>query len=106
MAAIEEGTYIITAAFTDEQSVAMIPTTITWSLMDLDGNIVNSRNKVSATAATSYDIVLSGNDLSIPVGDSGNRRLLVEATYTSSAGTGLPLKKEYAFQIEKLVGVT
>ncbi len=106
MAAIEESTYIITAIFTDDSGVAMTPLTLTWSLTDLDGTIINSRNKVTATVATSYDVVLSGDDLALSAGDSGNRRLLMEGTYTSSAGTGLPFRKTYQFAIENLVGVT
>jgi hypothetical protein len=107
MAAIEEGTYVITARFTDENGAAEIPTAITWSLLDLDGNVINSRNKVVIAApATTVTVVLSGNDLSLTASDSRDRRFLVEATYTSTLGAGLPLKKEYNFSIDGLVGVT
>jgi len=71
----------------------------------MDGDIINSRSDISATAATTINIVLSGNDLAMEDNDSGKRLVLVEATYTSSYGTGLPLKKEYPFTIDRLTGV-
>ncbi len=107
MAAVEDGTYVITARFTDENSAAVVPSAITWTLLGLDGNVINSRTKVAvAVPATTISVVLSGNDLALTASDSGDRRLLVEATYTSSLGTGLPLKKEYNFSIDNLAGVS
>jgi len=105
MGAIEGGTYVISAQFSDELGVTMVPTTVTWTLLDMDGDVINSRSDVSATAATTINIVLSGNDLAMEDNDSGKRLVLVEATYTSSYGAGLPLKKEYPFTIDRLTGV-
>jgi hypothetical protein len=106
MGAVEKGTYAITAQFTDDAGVTTIPTAATWSLLDMDGNIINSRNAVTISSlATSVTVVLSGNDLALSVGDAGDRRFLVEALYTSSLGSGLPLRKEYTFNIENLSGV-
>lgn len=39
-------------------------------------------------------------------GDNGKRRLLIEATYSSTEGSNLPLKKEYAFTVSGIIAVT
>lgn len=48
--ATDEGTYIIKAAFSDDEG-AFTPTSINWSLSLPDGSIVNSRLDVSVTPA-------------------------------------------------------
>lgn len=107
MAAYEESTYVVTATFTNEAGTSVVPISVKWSLLDTDGTIKNGRSQVSvATIATSVNIVLKGTDLTVITGDTGDRLLLVEATYTSTYGTALPLKKEYAFNIGRLKGVT
>jgi hypothetical protein len=107
MAAYEESTYVVTATFTNEAGTSVVPTSVKWSLLNTDGTIKNGRSQVSvATIATSVNIVLKATDLTVITGDTGDRILLVEATYTSSYGTGLPLKKEYPFNITRLKGIT
>lgn len=100
----EESTYVVSAAFTDEDGDSVVPSSVTWTLTDWLGNVVNSRENVTITPAASVDIVLSGDDLAI--GTHGiNRRVTVRATYNSSAGTGLPLRAECYFQISNLKNV-
>lgn len=102
--AVEQSTYVVTVAFTDEDGDAVTPTAAAWSLRDGNGAIVNSREDVSATPGTSIDIVLQGDDLNA---DDGLARILtVEATYNSDLGTGLPLKDEVTFTIDDLIGVS
>ncbi len=104
--ATEKSTFIIGAAFTDEDGSATIPVTIKWSLVDEAGAIINSREDVAvASPAASINIVLSGDDLALATAETTQRRLLIEATYSSSAGTGLPLNDECIFYIENLAGV-
>lgn len=104
-AAVEESTAVVTVAFTDETGVAVVPTTITWSLRDENGSIINSRSAVSASPASSINIVLSGNDLIYNIKQT-KRFLTVYATYTSTYGTGLPLNLEYEIPITPLEGVS
>jgi len=105
--AIEKSTYIVTVAFTDEDGDDLIPTTITWTLTDVSGTVVNSREDVSvAIPAASINIVLSGDDLAIISGVTNKRILTVEAIYTSDYGIGLPLKARAEFTIEALVAVS
>ena len=103
----EESSYTITAAFTDEDGSAVTPSSVTWTLTDTYGNVINSRSGVSVTPGTSVDITLSGDDLAISEsGDFINRILTVEAVYDSSYGTDLPLKDSATFQIDNLKAVT
>ena len=63
--AIEQSTYVITASFTDETGAAVVPNSVTWTLVNGDGQVVNSRSAVSVTPASSVTIVLSGDDLDL-----------------------------------------
>ena len=101
----EESSCVVTASFTDEASVAMVPTSITWSLRDENDAIVNSRSAVSVTPASSINIVLSGNDLIYSTTQS-KRYVTIEAVYTSTYGTGLLLKDECEIPINNLHGVS
>ena len=104
--AIEEGTYVITAAFTDEDGDAVTPNAgLVWSLTDGQGNVINSRENVAITPATSVTIVLTGDDLAIGTNKT-HRVLLVEGTYDSTLGSNLPLKDQATFDICDLVKVT
>ena len=102
--ATEGSTYIVTSSFLDEAGAAEIPTSITWSLRDENGAIVNSRNAISVSPASTINIVLSGADLAYTSTQS-KRVLTIEAVYTSTLGSGLPLKDEYDIPIRNLVGV-
>jgi len=104
VAAVEESTYIITAAFTDEAGDAVVPATVTWSLTDIDGTAINSRTDVSETPASTVNIVLTGDDL--VVSGSRTRVVTVSATYDSTYGTGLSLKAAATFNLENLVSVS
>lgn len=102
--AIEEGTYIITASFTDEDGEAVVPDAVAWTLTDRLGNVINDREDVVFTPATSVEIVLTGDDLAI--GTRGSLRIVtIEGTYDSDAGSGLHLKDEVRFQIDNLTHV-
>lgn len=107
--AIEKSTYIITAAFADADGDAVIPTTITWKLTTDSGTVINSRTGVSvAVPAASNDIVLSGLDLAVQTGETGDvRRILtVEAVYSADEGASLPLKDEATFIVINLSNIT
>src|SRR4030067_866622 len=69
------------------------------------GSIINSRQDGPIAASASVTIVLQGADLAIFAEDNRKRRVVIEGTYTSSLGSGLPLKAESEFSICDLVGV-
>lgn len=99
---MEEGTYVVTASFTDEDDNDVIPNNIHWWLYNSSGSIVNGRSNVNVTVpAASINIVLQGNDLAI-IGKDNRRVLRIEYDYDSSYGTALPGKKEVEFDITNL----
>ena len=103
----EQSTYKITAAFTDAESVAVTPNTVTWTLSDKAGTVINSRSDVSATPDTSIDIILSGDDLAFQTDETyvAERIITIKATYDSTEGSGLPLYEEASFYIDGLVNI-
>ena len=107
----EGSTLGIVAEFTEkrtdiEETVLITPNAgLTWSLTDLDGNIINDRDEVELVSASSVLIVLSGNDLALSGGYPAERCVTVEGTYNSVLGNNLTLKDAMVFQIENLVGV-
>ena len=104
----EKSTVVFTVAFTDEDGASVTPDSATFTLSDIKGNVVNAREGVTMSRlAASVDIVLSGEDLVISETLYNNDRVLtVEATYSSSLGSGLPLKTQSLFTITDLTKVT
>ena len=104
--AVEKSTFVITVAFQDEQGNAVTPNELTWTLTDMNGNIINGRDQVSITPASSVDIVLSGDDLALE-GDAPELRVLtVAGTYSSDIGSDLPIKDSVRFIVDNLVAVS
>lgn len=102
--AIEEGTFAITVAFTDEDGEAVAPDVLTWTLVDLIGNIINSREDVVvANPESTETIVLTGDDLSVTNRFQRGRVLIVEGTYTSTLGAGLPIRESVSFTIADII---
>lgn len=105
--AVEESTYVVNAAFTDEDGAAVVPNTgLNWTLTDDHGVVINSRDAVAITPATAVDIVLKGDDLAMS-GDSVVRVVTIEGTYDSGTlGAGLPIKDRAVFDVVGLASVT
>lgn len=102
----EKSTFIIVVSFKDEDGDAETPTSVTWTLTDSDGNIINSRQDVSIAAASTINVVLSGDDLQIVnenVSSPVSRILTIKAVYNSTLGNDLPLKEQIEFSINNLV---
>lgn len=106
--AAEQSTFIVTLTYTDEDGDSVTPDTVTWSLVDRNSVVINSREDVSIAApGTTNDIVLSGDDLAIDDGYTEQERwLVVEGTYTSDAGAGLPFRDQCKFVVQQLKKVT
>jgi hypothetical protein len=105
----EQGTYIVTGTFKDEDGAAVTPDSITWTLTDSSGTVINSRQDVSETPAASVEIVLSGDDLSILSGETASkvsRHVTFEAVVDTDAGSNLPVKDEAVFPLENLTAIT
>ena len=104
----EKATYVITVAFKDENGTAITPKTLSWSLTDRKGRVINSREDVAVgSPSSSENIVLSGNDLALANNDNRIRVLSIYATYDSATyGNDLPLREEAEFKIENLIKVS
>lgn len=101
--AAELSSYVITLTFADENGDAVVPETISWSLVDLSGSVINSRRDVEiAIPAASVDVVLNGDDLVVN-GDSATeqRSLIVKTTYTADSGV-LNLNSAVLFDVLRL----
>lgn len=107
--AVEGSSCAITAAFTDEAGDPVAPLTLAWTLTDTEGNVINSRQDVAITTPESSEtIVLSGNDLEFTEAEKDAveedfvlRVLTIEGTYNSDLGTGLPIRDQVTFAVDK-----
>lgn len=103
--AVEQSVYWITVGFLDEDNNAMAPDTATWTLTDIEGNIINEREDVSITTpGTSEVIELSGDDLAVDGNDIVQRLVTIEGTYTSvNYGASKPFKFQIQFPVEPII---
>lgn len=101
--AVERSTYVVTISFYDEDDNPVVPSSVTWTLTDEDGVVINDREDVVATPATSLEMVLSGLDLAVSGQVTATRILTVSGVYDSDAGSDLPLRAHVRFSVEGLV---
>jgi hypothetical protein len=105
----ELSTMAFVCAFFDEENQAVSPGQVAWSLTDLAGQVINGRDQVAIAPAAEVTIVLSGPDLQIREEEAGqvyaSRRLVVEAQYSSTLGSDLPIKEVAAFEVVNLIKV-
>ena len=99
--ATEQSSFKVEATFYDESGNAVAPDTMTWTLSDLDGSVVNSRENISIAAPSSTEsILLEGDDLVVDGNDPVKRIVTFQGTYTSAEfGAGKLLKDESVFTI-------
>lgn len=102
--AIEKSTFVLTIHFKDEDGEAATPDSLKWSLITVSGDVINSRSEVVISEPQAIqDILLQGDDLAILRGRLEEYRwLIIEATYTSSLGSGLPLNEQIRFSVLNL----
>lgn len=103
--ATERSSYFVRVQFKDETGAAVTPTEVNWTLTDGRGSVVNSREGVSETPASTVVIALTDEDLSLANLVGETRYLLIEAVYDSDLGTGLSLRDQAQFTIDDLVKV-
>ncbi len=101
----ERSTYVISLAFTDETDAPMTPNTMTWTLTDTLGNVINSREDVVMTGlSTIANVVLHGDDLVIE-SYGCKRKVSFQGTYDSTYGSGLEYADECTFEMNDAVAV-
>ena len=97
--AVEKSTFVVSIEMTDEDGSAVVPDTMTATLTDMDGTVINSLEDEVVTPATVMTVVYSGDDLSLAEGVGRLRLVTFEGTYTSSYGAGLPFNDTVQFEI-------
>ena len=104
----ERSTLVAEISFLDEDDTSVTPNSVVFSLVDVNNNIINSRDRVVVTPAATINIVLSDDDLALTGSASELRFLVIEATYDSALGTGLTNNQQIDFVVTNLkrVGVT
>jgi len=80
-------------------TTVITPDSVTWSLYDEDGTIVNSKEDESATPGETTYITLSGDDLPSTSDDLLWLTLIVTAVYDSDYGDNLPDVDELTFPV-------
>lgn len=101
-AATDQGDFPIRISFTDAISGSPITpdTSPKWYLYDLDGNIINSRSSVVASASSTMYFALSGNDLKYSDGEF--RIFELKGTYDSTSfGNNITFNIAVKFRITK-----
>ena len=103
----ERGIFPIEFTFRDDAGAPQAPDSVAWSLIRLDGSIINERENVEiAEMDATLQIVLQGDDLALFASDNCIRRVLIKATYSSlTIGNDLPFTDEIEFEIENLAGI-
>lgn len=100
-AATESSTYIIEFGVMDEDGDMVTPDTVAWSLHDMSGAIVNERENVAISPQLTMSIILQGDDL--PLRQGRKLAVVVSATYTSDAGSGLVYSESIRFDVSPLI---
>ena len=98
--ATEGSTYVVTCVCTTEAGDVVTPDTdITWTVRSADGTQISTG---TAAKAASVDVIIKGTDLSAPAttGKTQTLTLILETTYTSALGIGLPLVKIVDFTLD------
>jgi hypothetical protein len=107
----EKGVGFVQVVFKDEDDNLVVPNagTIKWTLTDnpLAGNtanVINSRELVDITSASTINIVLEGDDLALQASEVNeifvDRVVSVQWQYDSTVQNNLDDKAEHIFQIE------
>ena len=99
----DKSTCVVSASFFDSAGNPATPTSLTWTMTNGAGSVVNGRSAVLVAApSTSVDIVLGADDTDH---EDGERRIIVfDAIYNSTEGNDLPLRGAASFRIEDLRG--
>ena len=103
--AVNDGTAVVaTATFTDEAGEPVTPDSITWSLFDPDGAIVNElEDEGIVTPAASVDVLIEGaNNL---YSDGYKRTIVFQAVVDLVAGNNQASNESATYQILDIHGV-
>lgn len=94
----------------DEDGALVNPTSLVWSLTDVNANIINSRQEVALPTNPTGTIVLNADDTKRGVEtavskDNGIRYLTIKGKYNSSLGNGINTSIQGYFQIIRRIAI-
>lgn len=103
--AIEGSSFEVSVDWVDENGDSVTPSAMAWSLVDADGNIINSRDAVAIGSPASTEVLLlEGADLAASGNSPVRRWVIWSGTYTSVVhGAGKTLKDSCSFDIMPLI---
>ena len=107
--AIEESTFGVQFAFTDILGNDLTLSTLTWTLTDKDGTVINDRTDVNVPTPSATEVItLSGDDLAMSSqdNDTEKRILTIKATYYAGGGALLPLNDWAQFVLYNAKAIT
>lgn len=108
--ATEEGSYIVKCVTKDESGNAVAPVTMSWSLTDEAGTVINSRTAVAVVTPSSTEYIpLTGDDLACQVvgSDEEVRVVTVWGTYYSTlCATTLNFTADCQFDLRNMIGIS
>jgi hypothetical protein len=107
--AVEKSSYTVRFEFNERTPSGLVPfvpnSGLIWSLVDEDGQTVNSKKDIPIDPpAQTVDVVLKGDDLALADGHPVMRYVSIEGTYNGTAGNDLPMIDEASFQIVNIKG--
>jgi hypothetical protein len=104
---------LFTPTYLDETGAVIAPaniTSVTYTISDQNGQIINGRNNVSITPPAGIILLAADTDLissdSSNAGGVGLRILCIKVLYNSATlGNNTPINMEFGFMINPLVNV-
>ena len=109
--AVEKSSFTVRFEFNERTPSGLIPfvpnSGLAWSLVDEDGQTINSKQDVPIDPPTqTVDVVLQGDDLALAGGHPVMRYVTIKGTYNGTAGNNLSMIDEASFQIVNIKGQT
>lgn len=88
--AVSGGTYSVAIDLLDEDGFDITPISVTWSLFDQSGSIINSRENVAVEVPSAhFSLLMSGDDILVGSDEEELRILRVTTRYSNNLATGL-----------------
>ena len=108
----EEGSAAIGFSFKglDAPAENVTPNTFLWTLTDANGTVINSREDVAESTASTVWVLLKGDDLVYFLNGTEKRIITVKGTYNSILGgvvkTNVPYTGEFEFKVLNFTNIS
>jgi len=96
---LETSALVIVMTLTDETGITIPFNSLFWSLTDLEGVVINSRDDVSFTLPGDSKLEITGDDLLLSIDPTISRVVSLNGTYISSKGDTLNATEEVFFDV-------